>query len=310
MMEAQGPEIRFERATGPAWGPEPLTRLQSTLPPLRRIPPRAGAPEEALRRNLRRSFGFHGFLLLAVILKSLVFPGQPRDYHPTLRVDLVDLPDQTKAELDQTSPTLPRGESAPEEDSSPPPPRSETAATEVADPKEMVLRQQKTLKERNRRRLEQLAREEKARRERENRMKAAVDRMKALAKIRGQVAPSTASRDEGILIRGNRISKGSSLSGDAVETTEPSYYDDLKAQLQKNWELPIWLERQKFSATVQVHIDSNGIIRSFRFTRPSGNAQFDDAVKSTVARSQPFPKPPSADRDAVLVHGISLGFPL
>jgi TonB family protein len=138
---------------------------------------------------------------------------------------------------------------------------------------------------------------------REKRLKSALDRIKSLSKIQEE-APSS------LPMKGNKLSKGTSLSGDAVEAAEASYFDLVRDRLQAYWELPVWLQRQKLTAEVQIFIDSRGKLRNFRFTRSSGNEKFDEEVRKALTQSQPFPIPPEAIVSSVLVDGISVGFPL
>ena len=242
-------------------------------------------------------------LIVAAILKSLVFPGKPKSYQPALRVDLVGLPDLLKKDLSRITPAPP-SPSAPEaEEISKPKPKPAPPVMEEADPDEMVMKS--STSKRNRERLKELEKLSKEEAERKRKMESAIQRMKSLAKISEGDAPKP-----GLLIRGNQISKGTALSGDARESSETSYFDLVRDQLQKNWELPVWLSRQKLSAKVELFIDPKGMIRTFRFTKTSGNPQFDEMVKRALAASQPFPAPPREEAASILLHGISVGFPL
>ena len=49
--------------------------------------------------GLRKSLAIHGLLLALVLLASLVFQGNPIPILPTLRVDVVGLPDALKKDL-------------------------------------------------------------------------------------------------------------------------------------------------------------------------------------------------------------------
>ncbi|MEN9723944.1 MAG: hypothetical protein RJB38_1930, partial [Pseudomonadota bacterium] len=179
------------------------------------------------------------------------------------------------------------------------------------NPQEMVLHSRKeSIADRNRKRLKEILREQEKDLKREKKMQSALERMKSLARIRSQVAERSSSRSDGLIIKGNQLSKGSSLSGDAVEQANANYYDLVRDKLQKSWELPVWLARQNLSATVEVFIDPKGLIRKYRFTKESGNPQFDEAVKRTLTQAQPFPRPPKEDEGALMAYGISLGFPL
>jgi TonB family protein len=265
-------------------------------------------PDDTLRRHLKHSGLLHLTLLLFVTVKGLVFPDKPKPYLPALRVDLVGLPDILKKDLADIPPLPPSASkpaAEPDSDSAKSRPEPETA-----DPDEMVLKKTRPqdITRRNRDRLKQLELESRRESERKKKMDAAVERMKSLAKItEGEQGEDP---KPGVLIKGNQISRGTSLSGDAREGAEPSYYDSVKARLQQHWELPVWLKRQELSARVEIFIDSRGMIRSYRFTQPSGNAQFDEAVKRTLQVSQPFPAPPKTQAATILLYGISVGFPL
>ena len=239
----------------------------------------------------------HGMLMAFVILKSLVFPGNPVPYIPTLRVDIVGLPDALRKDLSKpaTSASLTDIKKALDKVDqelrraklkTPVAPAKDTSEKPVTD--EMVLKPKppdsKGL---------------------DKKLKGALARIKALEKISssdGETRPT--------VIKGNFISKGSSLSGDARESAESNYYDNLRSKLQESWALPVWVARQNLSAQVQIYIDGRGRLRTYRFVKLSGNPQFDGAVKQTLMESQPFPAPPPELASSILVDGILVGFPL
>ncbi|OFZ22372.1 MAG: hypothetical protein A2X94_00025 [Bdellovibrionales bacterium GWB1_55_8] len=261
--------------------------------PITPIPPRrpTTSADRDFRKGLRFSLIAHGALLSIVIVRSLVFPNTPIPYIPTLRVDIVGLPDLMKNErLNQPPPGSPEAE----QKETPAKPAPKVAKEDIAEPDEMVLKA-KRLKE------------EKSDKARKKKISNALARIKALDKISGDVSDSP---KEGTLVKGNMISAGSSLSGDARESSEANYYDALRGRLQDNWALPVWLARQNFSAQVQIFIDGRGNLRNYRFTKVSGNAQFDAAVKKAVMDSQPYPLPPEKLAGSLLVDGILVGFPL
>jgi outer membrane biosynthesis protein TonB len=248
--------------------------------------------------GLKWSVGLHVVVLVLVLLKSFVFPGNPIPYVPTLRVDVVGLPDILKKDLKNVPSTKEVSEILKKAEQEarrikpkplPPMPKPK----EIAQPDEMAMKPIPTGKL-----------SKKAEKEREKRLKAALARMKAMAKI------SNEERKSAPLIKGNKISKGDSLAGDAKESDQSNYYDSVLQRLQENWALPVWLSRQNLSAQVQVFIDARGRLHGFRFVKGSGNPQFDDAVKRTLQESSPFSSPPSALSGSVLVNGIIFGFPL
>lgn len=280
------------------FGAESTTETTKTALP----PPRPVLPSDRdEKRGLRLSLALHVALALFILIKTLVFPSNPVPFIPSLRVDLVGLPDQLRNELIRGAKTpLPP---LPEETKETQTAKSSEPA-ETADPDEMVLKPRHPKAETPRKS------EKEKTRERERKIKGALARIKALAKITADSSPAKASDSEGTLIKGNRISKGTSLSGEAREAAEASYYDLLRDRLQENWELPVWIARQNLSAQVQLFIDSRGQVRSFRFVKGSGNSQFDDAVRRTISESQPFTPPPAELASSTLTNGILVGFPL
>jgi len=142
----------------------------------------------------------------------------------------------------------------------------------------------------------------------ENKNKQALQRLKALAKIQGFREEPTKAHQ--IPIKGNKLSPGTSLSDDAKEGAEAHYLDALRDRLRENWNIPIWLDRQKLNATVEIRIGLSGTLQGLKFVKPSGNAQFDDAVKKTIQLSQPLPDPPQELKTSLVTNGILMGFPL
>lgn len=238
---------------------------------------------EKLSRGVTWSIIGHGSFFLAIILKNLVLPSTPFIHTPVLRVDVVGLPDILKKDLSQISKNQPKADEI------------EKIVKETAAPDEMVLNPKKEVKEKKKEK----------EKPREEKMSSALARIKALEKIREE-----STEDSGVIIKGNQISKGSSLSGDAKETSEAGYYDLIKDRLADNWALPPWLARQKLSAQVVLNINSEGQVTRVQFSRPSGNPQFDEAIRQSIKLSNPFPKPPKEILTIVQNQGILVGFPL
>lgn len=218
---------------------------------------------------IRWSVVLHSTLAVALLVGRFVVPTDRIVILPSLRVDLVGLPDVLKKDLSKMDLSQPPAETAL-------PSRKARSADEVG--------------------LKNSSQADKVRRER---MKNAMDRIKALNKIQ-EAAP----------IKGNKISKGSSVTGDAKESIERTYYDDLHARLQRFWSLPVWLERQNLSAQVTVTIDSQGRVIGYNFVKRSGHSRFDQEVARTIESAQPLPAPPAELLRTLRRQGIVLGFPL
>lgn len=251
--------------------------------------------DKDLSIGMKWSLIVHLALATGIIAKSLIFPGQPTLIVPTLRVDIVGLPDILKKDLSQVTPSKDAAleealKQAEQDAKTVKPPAPVKSQAEPAQPDEMVLKP-KTGSDAQ---------------ARNKKNKSALDRIKALAKITSEESPKKTSP----IIKGNQISKGTSLSGDAKESAVANYYDDLRARLQDNWSLPVWIARKNLSARVLIFIDARGRLQNFQFVSSSGNPQFDDAVKRSLIESQPYPIPPSQLKGTLLAEGILVGFPL
>jgi protein TonB len=146
------------------------------------------------------------------------------------------------------------------------------------------------------------AEHKKKEKEAQKKLKSALDRIKALERVKAMTA--------GDEVKGNQISKGTSLSADAKTALEASYSDVVLERVRSNWELPKWLMEQKFSANVIIFIDARGQLKGFKITKPSGNDQFDSEVKRTIQASSPFSIPPTGITGDLSRDGIPLAFPL
>jgi TonB family protein len=257
--------------------------------------------DRELSQGIKWSIIAHLALFTFVIAKTLVFPSRPVLYIPSLRVDIVGLPDQLKNEnIANTPPSetlteaLKRAEQEARKIENKVKPLPKAPKAEKAEPDEMVLKPKKSSEK-----------EEKADdAKREKKMKSALDRIKALEKIKDDVKPASN------VVKGNKVSRGTSLSADARESAEGSYFDLIKDRLHDHWALPVFLQRQNLKARVLIKIDNRGRLRSFVFEKASGNPAFDREVERTLQQSQPFPVPPDEVASSVLVDGISVGFPL
>lgn len=235
---------------------------------------------DSLKKFLVYSGVLHLLALFAMLIKSVVAPSEPKLYVPSLRVDLVALPDLKKNEL----PPQPAPEDAATKPKEEPKP---VLDTKPAEDDEIALKKKK----------EQSKREKAA----QEKLKNALARIKALERIKLMA---------GAQVKGNAISKGSALSGDAKTSLTTTYYDVVLERVRNYWELPKWLQDQNLSAQVTVFIDRNGQMTRFEFKKHSGNESFDNEVKRTLQSAVPFPAPPIAIIPDVGQQGIVLGFPI
>lgn len=222
-------------------------------------------------RAFKRSVVAH-ILVLALLLFGSLITERPRErIVPTLRVDLVALPDQKK---DEPVPLpVPEEASAPQAQE-----EKQTETPQKIKPKDAEVsiskKQKSTAKS----------------------MKSALERLRALEKLQA--------------LKGNMISKGATTSGEAKERDQATYFDGVLQKLRENWELPSWLQTKGLSAQVVLYLNSKGNILRVVFKRSSGNDVYDEEVRRAVQRSAPFALPPEDVVDSLASDGVLLGFPL
>lgn len=261
--------------------------------------PRRTSEDRDLRLGLRVSLLAHATLAVFLLIRAAVAPPDSIPLPPTLRVDIVGLPDQLKSEAETLAPQSQQETNA---SLSPPAQPAEPDDDAMVAPTPKKAAPKAKAQERS---PEKVASKPKV--ERDKKLKSALNRIKSLAKISDFETPSPKG---GVLIKGNRISRGTSLSGDARESSTLSYDDTVRVHLQQNWSLPVWLARQDLKAKVMVRIDSRGRLVDWHFTQASGNPQFDEQVKRALRESEPYPRPPQNDAQRVALQGLRFAFPL
>lgn len=258
--------------------------------------------EDRLGRAITWSLIGHGGIALFVVLKSLVFPGNPIMIAPALRVDLVGLPDILKKDLTNVPKALPKSdlEEKLAEAARDAKKIKVTPIEEAAKPDEMVLKPKKTEKT-------ELKEEKK---DTAKKIDTALAKIRALERLKDKSEETKPDEEEAIVIKGNQVSQGTSLSGDAREKAQSGYYDLIREALVEFWALPSWLAREKLSAQVQMRIDPAGRVLALKFLKPSGNSAFDDAIRGTIRDAQPLPRPPRELTTSLSDDGVVVGFPL
>ncbi len=247
-------------------------------------------------RGLRWSLLIHGIITLSVLIQQLIFPSKIIMVPPSLRVDLIGLPELTKRDMTLAPRPVQNNEVMKEVNTTTPeaPKGSAAKASDSVIKDEMAIAPKSVSNTK----------------ERKKTIQAALTRIKALERIKNEQENTTTPSRKGGLVKGNVLSAGESISGEVSDNAQNAYFERVRERIQENWELPVWLSRQTLSAQVQLHIDPRGGIRNYRFIKSSGNPQFDEAVKKALQTSVPFPVPPAGLTSAVLTNGILVGFPL
>ena len=235
------------------------------------------ASETDVKPFLIKSLVLHGLVVLLVSGKYFMFPSEPITYIPSIKVDVVALPEKTKPEP------------APEPAPPAPKPKPVVKKPEVTKPKPKPVAK----KEPKKVNLDKNKKSEEIRRN-------AIERMKALEKIKSQVQ---AEQQTETLVKGNRISPGTAMTG-LTKLDYNQYIGRLQQHAKANWAIPRWLAGSDLSADIRVYIDERGYVVRKELIRSSGDQSFDDSVVAAITNASPFPAPEDKFIDVVRVSGI------
>lgn len=237
-----------------------------------------------LKKMILKSIAFHVAIVLVFTVKAVFFPTDIPEYAPTIRVDLVGLPDKRNPEEIVVKPkieTPPQKQKQAETTKHQPSPATQAPSTSSA------------------------AKAPGAKKELAKEQSSAINRLKALSAIEKLKQQEQAPSQQ---IKGNVISPGTALRGlNKLQFDE--YIGSIDAHIKNNWALPEWMLQQQLRAEVLVRIDSNGNLVERKFLKKSGNGDFDQRVWSAIEKSSPFPAPPDKFVDLVGVQGITFAFP-
>jgi TonB family protein len=119
----------------------------------------------------------------------------------------------------------------------------------------------------------------------------------------------------GLILAGNKISKGQAITGDsklseAMSQEYAEYGDQVTKSVKKNWFLPTYLQDKKLVCRIRIFISSQGSLLKAEVMEPSGNKDFDEKAMRAVRRGAPFPPPSAKIAKELAFQGFILGFPL
>lgn len=232
--------------------------------------------DDPLFPGFKQSVVIHTLVVLTIFIgMSVGLLKETKVIVPALRVDIVGLPDRKI--IDLTPPAEEPQNSTESTSTKPTPPTNEKVVSLKESPKKEPTKK--------------------------NQLKSAIDRIKALSSI--EDSTPTRKKQTPTKYLGNKLSAGTSTSGDATEDGDV-YLGNMRDKLQSNWNLPLWLSKQDLRATLHLVLDRAGNIQQLRVATTSGNPQFDDYCLKTVRQSAPFSRPP----DNWVGEVIQLGFPL
>ena len=248
--------------------------------------------QDDYKSGLVTSVGFHIALVLIFTVKTVFFSGEAINYETAIRVDLVALPDKvTSAEPPPLKP-----ETKLPEAKSPPKPEPVQAKAEPKPPVTPVVPVMDS----------------------KQKQKAALNKLKAMEALenlknedqkesKSSSAAPTKKTGE-VKYKGNILSPGTEITG-LNKLQHEEYIALLDRHIKENWTLPEWLAKKNLKAQIRVRLDEKGRIISKQLVKSSGNPAYDDIVKATIEKSEPFPVPPEKFSAVVSVSGILIGFP-
>lgn len=242
----------------------------------------------------------HLLLVLVLLFRIFIFPSERPEMIKSVRVDLVALPDKDPQEG-------PKG-------SSPPAAEEKAKQKPVEKPKEKVKEPEKDVfvEKKAEKKKENKPEEKKPEQKTAEQQNSALDRLKALAKIKEmknkKEADAKAAAGEGQQYKGNVLSEGNSLTG-VEKLQHDQYLGKLDSHIKNNWKLPAWLANKPYSTAVLVKFDEKGLVIEKRVVKSSGNSAFDSEALQAIANSVPFPEPPEHLVSYFKVRGIELRFP-
>ncbi len=117
-----------------------------------------------------------------------------------------------------------------------------------------------------------------------------------------------------LVIAGNKVSKGSSLTGETISDKEASEFNSYIVKLpdiiRPYWQLPSYLKDQDLKCRIRVHLSPDGAIIKTTIYESSGNEDYDLRALKSIQAAAPFPFVTPEIVDRVKTGDIVLGFPL
>lgn len=213
------------------------------------------------------SLAVHLTLIFAVAIKNLIFESDTIVVPPSMRVDLVALPDKPTEEPVSKPAATPKTAPKPQ------------AKPEPAKPKPV-----ENVKDTQKRALEKL--------------KA----LNSIDKIKNEVEASKekAAEQEAPkpkVVKGNIVSSGSGFSG-LSQLRVSEYIEDLKAKIHEHWAIPQYLSDSNLKASILIDLDERGNLVRREVYATSGNSVFDSSCMAAVANAAPFGPPPNELKSA------------
>ncbi len=231
--------------------------------------------QSGFKKFLIFSLAIHlGFFIISVA-KVTFLPKKTITIEPTMRVDIVALPDK----IDKIAPAPKKAE-------------EKTIKKLAKIPKKKPAKKpKKKLAKKPKEKLADKPKEEKSEPE-------------ATSK---ETAPEETSEPVPV-IKGNVLSKGTQLEG-LVKLDFDDYFDLIASTVNSNWSTPEWLSEEQLRATAIIKLNPDGSIASRAIKESSGNDVFDNSILKAFDTIGRLPEPPERIKSLINAYGISFGFP-
>jgi len=117
-----------------------------------------------------------------------------------------------------------------------------------------------------------------------------------------------------LIAEGNKISKGSNLTGTKNSQEEgtliSNYADQIVNLVRQFWVLPSYLSNQELKCRIRVFINDTGDIIKLVVHESSGTKEYDEQAILAIKQASPFPTSPQEIKHELAKGTIILGFPL
>ena len=117
-----------------------------------------------------------------------------------------------------------------------------------------------------------------------------------------------------LILEGNKISKGSSLTGVQIAEADNGAFENYRIQLPERirpyWKLPSYLMEKELQGRIQIFINADGDLVRAQIVESSEDPEYDSKALKAVRDSAPFPRPEASIVGKLLQGEVILGFPL
>jgi colicin import membrane protein len=123
----------------------------------------------------------------------------------------------------------------------------------------------------------------------------------------------TLSDVQGLILSGNKLAKGNSVTGSAQAFDEGAfamYVSLIPSRVKPHWKLPSYLLQKNLKCRIRIYINREGELIRASIYESSGVDEFDDRAVQAIEQAAPFPKPEESYLGKLINGEIALGFPL